>query len=82
MQTTEALTTVSFANLLRETDAIGMFVYGLLAFMSIVSRYFMIIKFVQVARIRTRSNQVASWFWKTAPEQGIAFLDQQSDREP
>jgi biopolymer transport protein ExbB len=82
MHTTEALTTMSFANFLRETDAIGMFVFGLLVFMSIVSWYFMIIKFVRAARIRTRSNQVVSSFWKTGPEQAIAFLEQQPDWEP
>jgi hypothetical protein len=30
MRTTEALTTMSFANFLRETDAVGIFVFGLL----------------------------------------------------
>ncbi len=35
MQPTEALTTMSFANFLRETDAVGLFVFGLLVLMSI-----------------------------------------------
>jgi len=79
MHPTEALTTMSFANFLRETDAIGVFVFGLLVFMSIVSWYFMLIKFVRVARIRTRSNHVVSSFWKTPTDQAIPFLEQEPD---
>ena len=82
MHPTEALTTMSFANFLRETDAIGLFVFGLLVFMSIVSWYFMFIKFVRVARIRTRSHHVVSSFWKTPTDQAIPYLEQQPDWEP
>jgi biopolymer transport protein ExbB len=82
MHPTEALTTMSFSNFLRSTDAVGMFVFGLLIVMSIVSWYFMIIKFVRALRIRTRSHHVVSSFWKTAPDQAIAYLEQQPDWEP
>jgi len=82
MHPTEALTTMSFSNFLRSTDAVGMFVFGLLVVMSIVSWYFMVIKFVRALRIRTRSNHVVSSFWKTAPDQAIAYLEQQPDWEP
>ena len=67
MHPTEALTTMSFSNFLRSTDAVGMFVFGLLILMSIVSWYFMILKFVRAVRIRTRWNHVVTSFWKTAP---------------
>ena len=82
MHQTEALTTMSFANFLRETDAVGLFVFGLLVFMSIVSWYFMIIKFIRVARIRTRSNHVVTAFWKTPTDQAIGYLENQPDWEP
>jgi biopolymer transport protein ExbB len=82
MHPTEALTTMSFANFLRSTDAVGLFVFGLLVFMSIVSWYFMIIKFIRVVRIRTRSNHVVSAFWKTPTEQAIGYLENQPDWEP
>jgi biopolymer transport protein ExbB len=59
-----------------------MFVFGLLIVMSIVSWYFMVIKFVRALRIRTRSNHVVTSFWKTAPDQAIAYLEQQPDWEP
>jgi biopolymer transport protein ExbB len=82
MHPTEALTTMSFANFLRQTDAVGLFVFGLLVVMSIVSWYFMIIKFIRVVRIRTRSNHVVSSFWKTPPDQAIGYLENQPDWEP
>jgi len=82
MHPTDALTTMSFSNFLRSTDAVGMFVFGLLILMSIVSWYFMVIKFVRALRIRTRSNHVVSSFWKTEPDQAIAYLEQQPDWEP
>jgi biopolymer transport protein ExbB len=82
MQTTEALTTMSFANFLRETDAVGLFVFGLLILMSIVSWYFIVLKAVRIVRIRSRSSHVVSSFWRTAPDQAIAYLEQQPDWEP
>jgi biopolymer transport protein ExbB len=82
MHPTEALTTMSFANFLRETDAVGIFVFGLLVLMSIVSWYFIILKFLRVARIRTRSNHVVTSFWKTPSEAAITYLEQQPDWEP
>ena len=82
MHPTEALTTMSFSNFLHSTDAVGMFVFGLLILMSIVSWYFMVIKFVRALRIRTRSNHVVTSFWKTPPDQAIAYLEQQPDWEP
>jgi biopolymer transport protein ExbB len=82
MHPTEALTTMSFANFLRETDAVGMFVFGLLVLMSIVSWYFIFIKFVRVARVRTRSDHVVSSFWKTPPDQAIGYLENQPEWEP
>ena len=82
MHPTDALTTMSFSNFLRSTDAVGMFVFGLLILMSVVSWYFIVIKSVRALRIRTRSNHVVSSFWKTAPDQAIAYLEQQPDWEP
>jgi biopolymer transport protein ExbB len=82
MHPTDSLTTMSFANFLHSTDAVGMFVFGLLIVMSIISWYFMIIKFVRALRIRTRSNHVVTAFWKTAPEQAVAYLEQRPDWEP
>ena len=82
MHPTEALTTMSFANFLRQTDAVGLFVFGLLVVMSIVSWYYMIIKFIRVVRIRTRSNHVVSSFWKTPTDQAIGYLENQPDWEP
>ena len=82
MHPTEALTTMSFANFLRETDAVGLFVFGLLVLMSIVSWYFIVLKFLRVARIRTRSNHVVTSFWKTPSEAAINYLEQQPDWEP
>jgi biopolymer transport protein ExbB len=82
MHPTEALTTMSFANFLRETDAVGIFVFGLLVLMSIVSWYFIVLKFLRVARIRTRSNHVVTSFWKTPSEAAINYLEQQPDWEP
>ncbi|NJD32379.1 MAG: MotA/TolQ/ExbB proton channel family protein [Gammaproteobacteria bacterium] len=82
MHPTEALTTMSFANFLRQTDAVGMFVFVLLVLMSIVSWYFIVIKFVRVVRIRTRSNHVVTAFWKTPTEQAIGYLENQPDWEP
>ena len=82
MHPTEALTTMSFANFLRETDAVGMFVFVLLVIMSVVSWYFMIIKCIRMVRIRTRSNHVVSSFWKTPTDQAIGYLENQPDWEP
>jgi biopolymer transport protein ExbB len=82
MRPTEALTTMSFSNFLHETDAVGLFVFALLVLMSIVSWYFIVIKFVRVVRIRSRSNHVVSSFWKTPSDQAIPYLEQQPDWEP
>jgi biopolymer transport protein ExbB len=82
MHPTEALTTMSFANFLRETDAVGMFVFVLLVIMSVISWYFMIIKCIRMVRIRTRSNHVVSSFWKTPTDQAIGYLENQPDWEP
>jgi len=82
MHPTESLTSMSFANFLRETDAVGIFVFGLLILMSIVSWYFIILKSARVARIRTRSHRVVSTFWRTPADQAIGYLEQQPDWEP
>ena len=58
MHPTEALTTMSFANFLQTTDAVGLFVFGLLVLMSIVTWYFIILKAARVICIRTRSSRV------------------------
>jgi biopolymer transport protein ExbB len=42
----------------------------------------MIIKFIRVVRIRTRSNHVVSSFWKTPTDQAIGYLENQPDWEP
>ena len=72
MHPTEALTTMSFGNFLRQTDAVGMFVFGLLVLMSVVSWYFIVIKAARVVRIRSRSHHVVSTFWKTPTDQAPA----------
>jgi biopolymer transport protein ExbB len=82
MHPTESLTSMSFANFLRETDAVGIFVFGLLILMSIVSWYFIILKSARVARIRTRSHRVVSTFWRTPADQAIGYLERQPDWEP
>jgi biopolymer transport protein ExbB len=82
MHPTESLTSMSFANFLRETDAVGIFVFGLLILMSIVSWYFIVLKSARVARIRTRSSRVVSTFWRTPADQAIAYLERQPDWEP
>ena len=82
MHPTEALTTMSFANFLRTTDAVGLFVFGLLIVMSIVSWYFIFLKSARVVRIRTRSSRVVSTFWKTPADQAIGYLERQPDWEP
>jgi len=82
MEPTETLTTMSFANFLRQTDAVGMFVFGVLVVMSIVSWFFIILKAARVMRIRSRANHVVSSFWRTSPDQAIAFLEQQPEWEP
>jgi biopolymer transport protein ExbB len=82
MRPTEALTTMSFANFLHETDAVGLFVFALLVLMSVVSWYFIILKAARVVRIRSRSPHVVTTFWKTPTDQAQAFLEQQPDWEP
>ena len=82
MHPTEALTTMSFANFLQQTDAVGLFVFGLLVLMSIVSWYFIVLKAARVVRIRTRSHHVVTTFWKTPMEQALGYLEQQPDWEP
>ena len=82
MHPTEALTTMSFANFLRMTDAVGLFVFGLLILMSIVSWYFIFLKSARVIRIRTRSSRVVTTFWKTPADQAIGYLERQPDWEP
>ena len=73
---------MSFANFLHETDAVGLFVFGLLVLMSIVSWYFIFLKAARVLRIRTRSHHVVTTFWKTPTDQALGFLEQQPDWEP
>jgi biopolymer transport protein ExbB len=82
MHPTESLTSMSFANFLHETDAVGIFVFCLLILMSIVSWYFIILKSARVARIRTRSHRVVSTFWRTPADQAIGYLERQPDWEP
>ena len=82
MHPTEALTTMSFANFLQQTDAVGLFVFGLLVVMSIVSWYFIVLKAARVIRIRTRSHHVVTTFWKTPADQAIGYLERQPDWEP
>ena len=82
MHPTEALTTMSFANFLRQTDAVGIFVFGLLVLMSIVSWYFIFLKAARVARIRSRSDRVVSTFWRTPADKAPEFLSGQPDWEP
>jgi biopolymer transport protein ExbB len=82
MEPTEALTSMSFENFLRQTDAVGLFVFGLLIAMSIVSWFFIILKAIRAVRIRNTANHVVSSFWRTAPDQAIAWLEQQPEWEP
>jgi biopolymer transport protein ExbB len=73
---------MSFANFLRQTDAVGLFVFGLLVLMSIVSWYFILLKFARVVRIRRLSHRVVTTFWEMPGEQGVDFLERQPDWEP
>jgi biopolymer transport protein ExbB len=82
MEPGEALTSMSFANFLRQTDTVGMFIFILLIVMSIVSWFFIVLKGVRVARVRSNAGHVVSSFWKTEPSQAVAFLEQQPDWEP
>lgn len=82
MEPTDALTSMSFDNFLRQTDAVGMFVFGVLVTMSIVSWFFIILKSVRVVRVRGQANHVVSSFWRTPPDQAIGWLEQQADWEP
>ncbi len=82
MHPTEALTTMSFANFLRQTDAVGLFVFALLVLMSVVSWYFIVLKAARALRIRRLSPRVVSTFWATPADRAMAFLGQQPDWEP
>jgi biopolymer transport protein ExbB len=82
MEPDQALTSMSFANFLRQTDAVGLFVFGLLIVMSIVSWYFIFLKAARVVRVRSMASRVVSSFWKTEPDKAIAWLEQQPDWEP
>ena len=82
MEPSEGLTALSFEHFLRQTDAVGLFVFGLLVAMSIVSWYFIILKAIRLVRIRSTSAHVVSSFWKTAPDQAVAWLEQQPEWEP
>ena len=82
MEPDQALTSMSFANFLRQTDAVGLFVFGLLIVMSIVSWYFIFLKAARVIRVRSMASRVVSSFWKTEPDKAIAWLEQQPDWEP
>ena len=82
MEPDQALTSMSFANFLRQTDAVGLFVFGLLVVMSIVSWYFIFLKAARVVRVRSSAGRVVSSFWRTEPDKAIAWLEQQPDWEP
>ena len=82
MHPTEALTTMSFANFLRQTDAVGLFVFALLVLMSILSWYFIVLKAARVARIRARSHRVVATFWSTPEDRALEMLEAQPDWEP
>jgi biopolymer transport protein ExbB len=82
MHPTEALTTMSFANFLQQTDAVGIFVFALLVLMSVVSWYFIFVKAARVVRVRSRSHRVVSTFWRTPADQAVAFLEKEPDWEP
>lgn len=82
MHPTEALTTMSFANFLRQTDAVGLFVFGLLVLMSVVSWYFILLKVARVVRIRRLSHRVVTTFWEMPGDRGVDFLERQPDWEP
>jgi len=82
MEPDQALTSMSFANFLRQTDAVGLFVFGLLIVMSIVSWYYIFLKAARVVRVRSMASRVVSSFWKTEPDKAIAWLEQQPDWEP
>ena len=82
MHPTEALTTMSIANFLRQADAVGLFVFGLLVLMSVVSWYFIVLKFARVVRVRRKSPGVVATFWRTPAPQALDYLEQQPDWEP
>jgi biopolymer transport protein ExbB len=82
MHPTEALTTLSFAHFLQQTDAVGIFVFSLLVLMSVVSWYFILLKSARVVRIRRLSHKVVSTFWRTPADRAMDFLEGQPDWEP
>jgi biopolymer transport protein ExbB len=82
MHPTEALTTMSFANFLHQTDAVGLFVFALLVLMSIVSWYFILLKAARVIRIRSHSHGVVATFWRTPADDAFQYLERQPDWEP
>ena len=82
MHPTDALTTMSFANFLRQTDEVGIFVFALLVLMSIVSWYFILLKAARVVRIRSRSHCVVATFWRTPADEAVQYLERQPDWEP
>jgi biopolymer transport protein ExbB len=82
MRPTEALTSMSFANFLRQTDEVGIFVFALLVLMSIVSWYFIVLKAARVIRIRSRSHGVVATFWRTPADEAVQYLERQPDWEP
>ncbi|MBS1200386.1 MAG: MotA/TolQ/ExbB proton channel family protein [Proteobacteria bacterium] len=82
MEPGQALTSMSFENFLRQTDAVGIFVFGLLIVMSIASWFFIFLKGARVIRIRSKASHVVSSFWNTEPDKAIAWLEQQPDWEP
>ena len=82
MRPTEALTSMSFANFLHQTDEVGIFVFGLLVLMSIVSWYFIVLKAARVIRIRSRGHGVVTTFWRTPADEAMQYLERQPDWEP
>jgi biopolymer transport protein ExbB len=82
MRPTEALTSMSFANFLHQTDEVGLFVFALLVLMSIVSWYFILLKAARVIRIRSRSHVVVATFWRTPADDAVQYLERQPDWEP
>jgi biopolymer transport protein ExbB len=82
MHPTEALTSLSFAHFLQQTDAVGLFVFALLVLMSVVSWYFIVLKAARVLRIRRTSPGVVATFWRTSSDAAVTWLERQPDWEP
>jgi biopolymer transport protein ExbB len=74
---------MDFKHFLTQNDTVGLFLFGMLIFMSMASWYFIIIKAWQVRRARRCSKQFLNTFWDAASLDEVAkSLKQHPGSEP